>query len=241
MIIKAPFYTYAIGRTLYIPITCRCNSRTLPETRGPGFTLSSHTVAALCRFRDLECQNQRWSHWCNWLDTQDISQQLPQALEKVVAIDYHPTSIDTCRILKDEIHGQMERSDWTELRFGGEGEPTLNLSAVECLAREFSDKISITVMTNGLTECASSLKEWGIAGVSVAFPTSDPNQYVALMEPLVDNGHERVCSFIQSALACELQVGLTAIDRPDVNRAKTVELAKLLGVESEVRWRPYFP
>lgn len=238
MIIKAPFYTYAIGRTLYIPITCRCNSRTLPETRGAGFTLSSHTVAALCRFRDLECQHQRWSHWCNWLDTQDISQQLPEALEKVVAIDCNP-SIET--FLKDEVTGQLERCDWTELRFGGEGEPTLNLSAVEYLAREFSDKISMTVMTNGLTDCASSLKEWGIEGVSVAFPTSDPEQYLTLMDPLVDNGHERVCSFIQNALACDLRVELTAVDRPDVNRVKTQELARRLGVEAEVRWRPYFP
>lgn len=238
MIIKAPFYTYALGRTLYIPITCRSNSRTLPETRGPGFTLSSHTVAALCRFRDLECQNQRWSYWCNWLDTQDINQHLPEALEKVVAIDYNP-SIEI--ILKDEIQGQMERSEWTELRLGGEGEPTLNLSAVEYLSREFSDKITMTVMTNGLTDCASSLKEWGISGVSVAFPTSDPNQYLTLMDPLVDNGHERVCSFVLSALACDLQVELTAIDRPDVNQVKAQELARFLGVETEIRWRPYFP
>ena len=167
-----------------------------------------------------------------------MKQRLPEALEKVTSIDYNP-SIQT--VLKDEIQDQMKQSDWAELRLGGEGEPTLNLLAVEYLTREFSDKITMTVMTNGLTDCASSLKEWGISGVSVAFPTSDPNQYVTLMDPLVENGHERVCSFVQSALACDLQVELTAIDRPDVNKVETQELARSLGVEAEIRWRPFFP
>jgi molybdenum cofactor biosynthesis enzyme MoaA len=167
-----------------------------------------------------------------------MKQRLPEALEKVTSIDYNP-SIQT--VLKDEIQDQMKQSDWAELRLGGEGEPTLNLLAVEYLTREFSDKITMTVMTNGLTDCASSLKEWGISGVSVAFPTSDPNQYVTLMDPLVENGHERVCSFVQSALACDLHVELTAIDRPDVNKVETQELARSLGVEAEIRWRPFFP
>ena len=235
---KVPFYTYALGRSLYVPITCRCNSRTLPETRGPGFQLPTDIVAALCRFRDLECKNERWSHWCNWLDIQEVSQMLPDAVDKVTSID-HDESIET--VLKTEIEAQLQRSDWTAIKFGGEGEPTLNLKALESLSKEFSGQMPITVMTNGLSDCASSLKEWGVSGVSVAFITHDPDQYYELMEPLVDNGHERLCSFIQSALLCDLQVELTAIDRPDVDKQKAQELATSLGVMSEVRWRPFFP
>ena len=278
-----PLYSYSLGgRTLYVPITCWCNSRTLPETRGPGFMLPSHIVASLCRFRDLETQSQTWSHWCNWLDWQDTQQHLPERPSSLVAVgaqvDYNE---DIEQLLKTEIQVQLQKpynakavhSDhpecyYTELRFGGEGEPTLNLRLLESLSRTFRDQIpNIVVMTNGLlptvttttttstTMCVpSSLKEWGVTGVSIAFPTHDPNQYKLFMEPTTvphaggggstndnDNAHERLCSFIQAALACNLHVELTAIDRPEVNQGKTQELATQLGVPNEVRWRPYFP
>jgi hypothetical protein len=102
-------------------------------------------------------------------------------------------------------------SYYTELKLGGEGEPTLNLPLLESLSRTFRDQIpNIIVMTNGLvptiprppptaatatistndgglattaTCVASSLKEWGVSGVSVAFPTHDPNQYNVLNGP----------------------------------------------------------
>mmetsp|Transcript_30062 Transcript_30062/g.73021 ORF Transcript_30062/g.73021 Transcript_30062/m.73021 type:complete len:343 (-) Transcript_30062:113-1141(-) len=70
--------TYKLGRSLYIPMTSRCNSKTLPELRGEGFMLPAHIVAALCRIRDLEQSTQAWSGWCNYLDTQDGGKfQLP--------------------------------------------------------------------------------------------------------------------------------------------------------------------
>jgi organic radical activating enzyme len=219
----------------------------LPETRGPSFALPAEIVAALCRFRDLECNDQRWSHWCNWLDTQEMNQVLPEPMERANAIEY---SDDITSVLKAEIQAQLERKDdWNEINFGGEGEPTLNLQALESLSKEFGSQIPIKVRTNGLIHCASSLKDWGVTSVSVALMTHDPSQYNEFMEPLMDTttpgaaaaAHDQMCTFVESALACNLEVELTGVDRSEVDKQKAQELATTLGVEAEIRWRPYFP
>ena len=46
--------TYALGRSLYVPLTCRSNTRTLPETRGPNFVLPTEAVSSLLEVRRLE-------------------------------------------------------------------------------------------------------------------------------------------------------------------------------------------
>ena len=46
--------TYALGRSLYVPLTCRSNTRTLPETRGPNFVLPTDVVSSLLEVRRLE-------------------------------------------------------------------------------------------------------------------------------------------------------------------------------------------
>ena len=52
-------YTYALGRSLYVPVTSRCNAVPLPATRGPGFALPRRVAAALLRVRDAECHRGR--------------------------------------------------------------------------------------------------------------------------------------------------------------------------------------
>ena len=47
-------FTYQLGRSLYIPLTSRCNSIPLPITRGPGFVLNSHVVDVLRNVRQVE-------------------------------------------------------------------------------------------------------------------------------------------------------------------------------------------
>mmetsp|Transcript_27286 Transcript_27286/g.55920 ORF Transcript_27286/g.55920 Transcript_27286/m.55920 type:complete len:356 (+) Transcript_27286:65-1132(+) len=47
-------YTYTLGRSLYVPLTSRCNSVPLPQTRGPGFLLPREVVEALVRVRQAE-------------------------------------------------------------------------------------------------------------------------------------------------------------------------------------------
>jgi hypothetical protein len=72
------YLTYKLGKSLYIPLTSRCNSKTLPQLRGDGFMLPAHVVSSLCRVRDLEMNTAQWTGWCNYLDTQDGGKfQLP--------------------------------------------------------------------------------------------------------------------------------------------------------------------
>ena len=48
------YFTYRLGQSIYVPLTCRCNSRTLPQLRGDSFTLPVSVVEALYRVRDIE-------------------------------------------------------------------------------------------------------------------------------------------------------------------------------------------
>lgn len=47
-------FTYQLGRSIYIPLTSRCNSIPLPVTRGPGFVLNSDVVDVLRNVRLVE-------------------------------------------------------------------------------------------------------------------------------------------------------------------------------------------
>lgn len=47
-------FTYQLGRSIYIPLTSRCNSIPLPVTRGPGFVLNSDVVDVLQNVRLVE-------------------------------------------------------------------------------------------------------------------------------------------------------------------------------------------
>ena len=97
------YFTYRLGQSIYVPLTCRCNSRTLPQLRGDSFTLPVSVVAALCRVRDVEIlgnnsqQEQQQAAWW-WDDDYDdflnerqggISQKLslpPYLLETVATL-----------------------------------------------------------------------------------------------------------------------------------------------------------
>ena len=143
----ATTFTYKLGRSLYIPITSRCNSRTLPELRGEGFMLPAHVVAALCRIRDVEQNTQAWSGWCNYLDTQDggkfqlpprpatdsqqeTRQQSEDKQERSLVKELFQEVQDYCsRIVVDpstakEIEGDDAALLLESIVFSGEGEPT---------------------------------------------------------------------------------------------------------------------
>ena len=44
-------YTYRLGRSLYIPLTSKCNSIPLPVSRGPNFILGIDVIDVLLDFR----------------------------------------------------------------------------------------------------------------------------------------------------------------------------------------------
>jgi hypothetical protein len=103
-------FTYLLGHhTLYVPLTSRCNARTLPMTRGAQFTLPASVVAALCRVRQAEHgittssttaeqqqqQQQQYQH-----DDDNVITLLPQKLpeypyEFISSMTTRPTSFSS--------------------------------------------------------------------------------------------------------------------------------------------------
>jgi pyruvate-formate lyase-activating enzyme len=240
--------TYTLGRSLYVSITSRCNSRSLPETRGPNFLLPSEVVSTLCRFRDLEHETQQWHHWCNYLDCTEYPQKLPDPFEMVDRLKEEAELQPTVSVIQDAIKAQLEKQDYEAIVIAGEGEPTLRWEALLLLAQEFSSAHKFRVTTNGLVnpERVCEMKQHGVDAVTVALMTGNPKQYIELMEPLLREEltclqpYELVCQFIQEAVRQELEVEVTAVDRKEVDRKKTEAMAASLGVTTQVRWRPYF-
>uniref|UniRef100_A0A6T6FKK2 Radical SAM core domain-containing protein n=1 Tax=Craspedostauros australis TaxID=1486917 RepID=A0A6T6FKK2_9STRA len=145
--------TYTLGKDLYIPLTSRCNTRTLPETRGPNFALPPHVVSSLCTVRDLETQTQQWKYWCLWLDTQDDTtrHKLPQRNAMTQA-----ARLPTVQQLLDDVEQQVGSSGaagFQSFVIAGEGEPTLRmgelLELTQSLRATYTD-VPIRLTTNGL-------------------------------------------------------------------------------------------
>jgi len=142
------------------------------------------------------------------------------------------------------------------IAIAGEGEPTLRPGALLSLAREFSSTLPIRVVTNGIVHesAAGIMTEHGVRGVSVALMSAVPRQYQDIMQTHgLDDlmcgavqsenecwAHAQVCKFIREALRVGLEVELTGVDMPMVDKEAAEDLGRDLGVESVFRWRPYF-
>jgi TatD family-associated radical SAM protein len=219
-------FTYWIGTSLYVPLTSRCNSLTLPATRGSSFKLADDIVASLCRVRQAEGYS---------------DDGISPPLEPIAQIEQEQDRRPTKQELLDEIKPLL--SSATSIVLAGEGEPTLRRETLYQLSQSLKQQSSlpIRVVTNGLL----SFPLQYVDSVSVALMTHDPLQYDKLMKPVSSTGtsvacaHEQVCSFIQEAVQSGLSVEATAVERPEVDKEKTLALALELGVK--LRWRPYFP
>jgi 4Fe-4S single cluster domain len=155
-----------------------------------------------------------------------------------------------------------------DIVIAGEGEPTLALDKLlELLSRirQNHQNVSIRINTNGLIALSSSSSTKNnqekllqhaqqLSGIAFSVPimTNDPHLYGTLMD--VDSTqHAVMLDFVRQAVALQLAVEITAVDRPElVDRISTERLAReILGVvvnddtgaatDSVVRWRPYFP
>ena len=103
------------------------------------------------------------------------------------------------------------------------------------------------------------LRKAGVDAITVALPTSCPEQYQILMDPKknVDDddeeddnhdgfindisAHDAVCKFIKNSIDAKFDVEVTGVVREFVDRKQTEELAMKLGViEPNIRWRSFF-
>ncbi len=94
----------------------------------------------------------------------------------------------------------------------------------------------------------------GISRLSVALNTANRHEYDLLMEPqcgemLPGTAHDIVCELIMEATKLGMDVEITGIDRPEIDKVEMERLARLLlsvgpnkyTRRRMIRWRPYFP
>jgi hypothetical protein len=298
---QQPRFVYKLGNSLYVPLTSRCNSLTLPQLRGDGFVLPTPVVAALCKVRDAELCNHhevtdvgvgdmKWYNDPNCkFDDLPLKMKLsPPPFEAVASLPtwkYEGGAVsESSQVQLEPKLGDLLRDIQYEFReetnnniesivIAGEGEPTLRLEDTIELVRRINKSLlasqartlppAIRLTTNGLVVSESSapgvssvpqlLWDSGVSRISVGLMTWNATQYQDLVKPVVcvvsestdgetTTGFDIMCNFVRDAVRVdgELEVELTAVDRPDVDKTKTEALAESLGVTTSVRWRPYF-
>jgi len=184
-----------------------------------------------------------------WLDTTDLKQKLPDPLHLVSLLPQDVSRRPTIDELLEDL-AAVDLAHLDSIVIAGEGEPTLRPSVLTELVRRIKEISTLTVRltTNGLidSECVDKLAACGVDAISVALMSSRSDQYSELMEPLLPQSihispHELVCNFIAAAIQAGLQVEVTGVDRPDVDKEQTQALANQLGVRDTIRWRTHFP
>ncbi|KAL3782247.1 hypothetical protein HJC23_000310 [Cyclotella cryptica] len=311
-------HTYTLGRSLYIPLTCRCNSTPLPITRGPGFLLPKSIADALISVRNVECGEDRrldgdgdgeervampnfpkkWLVDCLYENVfekspfqRNVEQECNGSSIGVMDDKIRPsisTLIDEVisRLDSDSYDNTPPSPSFDQVVIAGEGEPTLRMDALLAVSRQIQSHrkerseapLPIRVITNGLVYTVPNfgyspynskrngpfplhrhvvlrdMMEAGISRISVALNTANRHEYDVLMEPccyssgrtMPGTAHDMVCEFILEAAKVGMEVEITGIDRPDVDKVETDRLARLLlsvadkSKRSKVRWRKYF-
>lgn len=144
--------------------------------------------------------------------------------------------------------GGVSNSSTNTVVFQGNGDPleaasvvvdTVNLVAAR------RDDVCFRLNTLGLCDDATVdllLSSSGLSGrgctrishVSIFLPASQPQKYAELLQPCEGRGFDNACSFIRRCAAhgADVDVEVTAVDRPDVDVAAIEELARGLGATS---------
>ena len=151
-----------LGNSLYIPLTARCNSITLPQTRGPNFLLPNTVISSLLRVRkaEIEYGHYRDEHYrddCyDGKEKQLVSQHLfddvkgksilPPPVYPIIhqtrsaqndALSDDKESSPIADSLRQEIQQYLQSTSTNEKQsivFAGEGEPTLRLNTLLSLS-----------------------------------------------------------------------------------------------------------
>lgn len=256
---------YTLGKTVYIPLTSKSNCLTLPQTRGKQFQLPNSVIQSLMRVRCIENNDMELNQFDEIEADGKSILPPPSSLSKVPSFPLqNDESLNpSVEYIHSEIQKYRENNEISSLAFAGEGEPTLRWKSLNLLASklrlDLGDKTKIRLVTNGLILSNTSddrrelmlneLKSSGIDELSIAFMTSCPEQFDLLMEPVSheddklkdkQSWHQKLCHTIQDAVKVGFEVECTGVERQEVDKHATEEMARELGVSS-FRWRPYFP
>jgi wyosine [tRNA(Phe)-imidazoG37] synthetase (radical SAM superfamily) len=242
-------FCYPLGNSLYIPLTSRCNSVSLPETRGPNFKLPAYVVSSLCKVRDSDSlisdKVARWAPWCNWLDCQEEESKHPLPKRNDVNAPVEDVESSRMQAFVKEVMGEItsDIKKWDALVIAGEGEPTLVLDSlidIICTIDETRQRISeerkphLRLVTNGLLDTESvdrlltairntqpSSHHSKLDSVSVALMASDVDEYDNLMLPQISHwsGNKRAYDIVQDFIRSFLKEGI-AVEATAVARTE---------------------
>ena len=191
---KTATLTYTLGQSLYVPLTSRCNTRTLPETRGPGFFLPLNVVSTLCRVRPLEEPNMNHDKIIteeSVLTGKDARIKMPPPLPitnqllKTISLDgteddlTDDQRLPSVQLIMEDIARRCSHTSqqelkhpifWNSIVIAGEGEPTLRWKSLLSLTTLVSTNHrenykSLRLTTNGLIAEKDAAKQLKDAGV----------------------------------------------------------------------------
>ena len=163
--------TYALGRSLYVPLTCWSNTRTLPETRGPNFVLPTDVLSSLLEVRRFELLGDDKDDG-NLIGGGRAEEKMHLPPLDLPYISHYLNDSGTSSSSVHTITDEMLRQDiesrfkqakrnnhqYDSLVIAGEGEPTLRLLTLLSVAPQpipsscfgYTIPSTIRVVTNGL-------------------------------------------------------------------------------------------
>lgn len=157
-------FTYTLGKSLYIPLTSRCNSKTLPQTRGPNFVLPNSVVTSLLNVRkaEMECTDSfdyvtddadgkrsilpspifpKVYLPTNYKYKYNMKYDFRENSEIMDLNDFYPTAEKLVEEIQEYMRMDDNSNDKSDaiqppmIVFAGEGEPTLRLGAILHIAQ----------------------------------------------------------------------------------------------------------
>ena len=229
--------SYRLGDTVYLALTNDCNTRSLIESRGPGFVMPAASgFAPLARGYE------------------------PSADDLVACVEAHVTAAASESVPPPRavcFAGAGEPLLRLEV---------LLEAATRLSSQEWRSPLELRVNTNGLVPeaegaaTARRLRDAGISRASVLLGTAHASQYQPLMrprpapvrrlalsasgEPQVREiqqhiGHAEVCAFVRQLVGCGVAAECTAVAAPEVDLDAVGSLAHSLG--ATFRPRTYHP
>ena len=214
-----PGLTYRLGSTLYVALTNRCNAVPLPQTRGPGFAMSSASG-----FVPLPAGNEP--------SAADVAEAVRAAFAS------HDIPCEVCFAGVGEPLLRLRELEAAAALISSEHPHDLVLRV----------NTNGLVPTSEALDTAARLRAAGVSAATVALATANADQYVQLMKPeklryspvfSLSLGLSEVQGFVRACVDSGLAVECTAVEAPDVDIQATANLAAQLG--ATFRARKWFP
>jgi TatD family-associated radical SAM protein len=205
----------AASRQMYVALTNRCNARTLPETRGPGFSMRTFSPLYPPDFEPSE---------------DEVVVAVERALEAEAALP--PlcfAGLGEPLLRESVLLGATKR-----LR-RAHAELSVRVSTNGLF--EHPQPLVARLAEAGISSVSVAL---AAADACSYFERMRPVSLGSAPSATIDNAFETVCEFVRAAAETGLQVECTAVAAPGVNIEQTRALAQSLGA-SEWRVREYFP